>query len=173
MPSKVCRVVNAHMLIRAGEELLLRRWTVTQRSEPPRPRLLGQTCIFSRYFWSVEFSRFKATIMPRKVCGIVSAQKSIRAGEGDGRWAIEQPNPSISLNPFAESNLRLFPWFLNRWSRLGRLDNRCHRKYRARERLVGVRSWVRIDRELSTNRRAKRIVAEIVWVRTQSDYGRE
>ncbi len=52
--------------------------------------------------------------MPRKVCGVVGAQELILAGEGDGSWEIEHPNPSISPNPFAGSNLRLFPGFLNR-----------------------------------------------------------
>ncbi len=84
--------------------------------------------------------------MPPKVCGVVRAQESIRAGEGDGSWAIAPPKPSISPMAFAESNLRLFPWFLNRWSCLDRLDDSCHRKYRARERLVEVRGWWRIDR---------------------------
>ncbi len=85
--------------------------------------------------------------MPPKVCGVVRAQESIRAGEGDGSWAIAPPKPSIFPMAFAKSNLRLFPWFLNRWSCLDRLDDSCHRKYRARERLVEVRGWWRIDRE--------------------------
>ncbi len=123
------------------------RWAVIQRSEPPQSRLLGQISIFSNYFWSIELGWFRATIKPPKVCGVVSAQKSIRAGKDGGSWKIEPSTPSISPNAFAESNLHLFPWFLDRWSRLDRLDNSCHRKYRARARLGGVRVGWRIDRE--------------------------
>jgi hypothetical protein len=50
--------------------------------------------------------------MPPKVCGVVSAQKSIRAGDGGGSWEIEPPKPSISPNAFAGSNLRIFRVFL-------------------------------------------------------------
>ncbi len=122
------------------------RWAVTQRIEPPQSRLLGQISIFSNYFWSIELSRFRATIMPPKVCGVVSAPKSIRAGEGEGSWAIEPAKPPISPNAFAASNLHIFRGFLKRWSRLGRLYDSCHRKYRARGRLVEVRPIWRIDR---------------------------
>ncbi len=111
--------------------------------------------------------------MPPKVCGVVSASKSIPAGEGDGRWATEQPKPSISPHPFAESNLRLFPRFLNRWSRLSRLDNCCQRKYCARARLAGVRAGYEPSGGVGTDRRAKRIAAGRGWVRTQGGYGRE
>ncbi len=58
------------------------RWAVTQRSEPPQPHLLGQIWIFFDYFWSIEFSLIRATIMPPKVCEIASAHMLIRAGEG-------------------------------------------------------------------------------------------
>ncbi len=58
------------------------RWAVTQRNEPPQPQLLGQTSMFSNYFWSIELSSIRATIMSSKVCEVVSAQKLIRAGEG-------------------------------------------------------------------------------------------
>ena len=85
--------------------------------------------------------------MSFKVCEVVRAQESIRAGEDDDSWAIASSKPSIFLMTFAKSNLRLFPWFLNRWSCLDRLDDSCHRKYRARERLVEVRDWWRIDRK--------------------------
>ena len=149
------------------------RWAVTQRSEPPQPRLLGQILRFFDYFWSIEFAWIRATIMPPKVCGVVSASKSIPAGEGDGRWATEQPKPSISPHPFAESNLRLFPRFLNRWSRLSRLDNCCQRKYCARARLAGVRAGYEPSGGVGTDRRAKRIAAGRGWVRTQGGYGRE
>jgi hypothetical protein len=76
--------------------------------------------------------------MPPKVCGVVSAQKPIRAEEGDGSWAIEQPRPSISPIPFTGSNLHIFPGFLNRCTRLGRLHNCRHCKFVLRERLCGV-----------------------------------
>ncbi len=52
--------------------------------------------------------------MPLKVCEVVSAQKLIRAGEDAGSWETEQPKPSISSSSFAESNLHIFPVFLNR-----------------------------------------------------------
>ncbi len=149
------------------------RWAATQRSEPPQPQLLNQTSMFFNYFESIEFGWIRATIMPPKVCEIVSASKSIRAGEGDERWATEQAKPSIFSHPFAESNLRLFSWFLNRWSRLSRLYNCCHRKYCARERLSDVRGEYESIGGVSTNRRAKRIAAEGGWVRTQSEYDRK
>ncbi len=57
---------------------------INQRSEPSQPRFLGQTSIFFNYFDSIEFSWFRATIMSFKVCEVVSAHKSIRAGEIDG-----------------------------------------------------------------------------------------
>ncbi len=37
--------------------------------------------------------------MTFKVCGVVSAQELILAGEGAGSWAIEPPNPSIEYPP--------------------------------------------------------------------------
>jgi hypothetical protein len=52
--------------------------------------------------------------MPPKVCGVVSAQKLIRAGEDGGGWEIEPPKLSISLIAFAGSNLRIFALFLKR-----------------------------------------------------------
>ncbi len=85
--------------------------------------------------------------MSLKVCEIVSAQKLIRAEEDDDSWAIERSKSSIFLIAVAESNLHIFRLFLKRWSRLSRLYNCCHRKYRARARLVEVRSRWRIDRE--------------------------
>ncbi len=81
-PPKVCQVVNAHRLIRAGEGLLL-GGPVNQRTEPPQPRLLGQTLRFFHYFWRFELTWIRARIMPPKACGVVSAQEFIRAG---GRW---------------------------------------------------------------------------------------
>ncbi len=76
MPPKVCEIVQ-----RAYVDPT--RGAVTQRSEPPQPRLLGQTFRFFNYFWSIEFAWIRPTIMPPKVCGVVSAQELIRAGEGD------------------------------------------------------------------------------------------
>ena len=52
--------------------------------------------------------------MPPKVCEVVSASKSIRAGEGEGSWAIEPAKPLISPNAFAASNLHIFRGFLKR-----------------------------------------------------------
>ncbi len=122
------------------------RGAVTQRSEPLQSRLLGQTCRFFDYFESIEFDSIRATIMPSKVCEIVSAQELIRAGKDDGSWAIERSKPSISFIAVVESNLHIFELFLKRWSRLSRLYNCCHRKYRAQARLVEIRGRWRIDR---------------------------
>jgi hypothetical protein len=77
------------------------RWAVTQRIEPLQPQLLDQICIFFHYFWSIEFSSIRATIMPPKVCRVVNAQKLIRAGEGiTTRWwavnrRIEHSQPHL------------------------------------------------------------------------------
>ncbi len=60
------------------------RGLVNQRSEPPQPHLLGQTLTLFNYFWSIGFDWLRATIMSPKVCGVVSAHKSIRAGGIDG-----------------------------------------------------------------------------------------
>ncbi len=84
--------------IDSGEGRITTRWTVTQRSEPPQPRLSGQIWIFFDYFWSIEFSSIRATIMSFKVCQVVNAQKLIRTGEGlllGGRSpsAVNLPNP--------------------------------------------------------------------------------
>ncbi len=50
MSLKVCQVVNAHMLIRVVEELLLDERSVNQRFEPSQPHLLGQTLTLFNYF---------------------------------------------------------------------------------------------------------------------------
>ncbi len=164
MPPKVCWVVSAHMLIRAGEEVLLGE-RVNQRSEPPQPRLLGQTLRFFNYFESIEFSWFRATITSPKVCEVVSAQKSIRAGEDADSWKIEQPQPSISPTPFAESNLHIFPEFLNRWTGPDWLYNHRQRKFFIRGHLVGVRGWWPIDRRLVASLAADDLAAgEFLWV---------
>jgi hypothetical protein len=52
--------------------------------------------------------------MPPKLCGVVSAQELIRAGEGEGSWEIEPPKPSISPIAFAGSNLHILALFLKR-----------------------------------------------------------
>ena len=52
--------------------------------------------------------------MSLKVCEVVSAHKSIRAGEGEGSWAIEPAKPLISPNAIAASNLHIFRIFLKR-----------------------------------------------------------
>ncbi len=129
-----------------GGERGTTRWAVNQRSESPQPRLLGQTLIFFNYFESIELGWFRATIMPPKVCEVVSAQKSIRAGEDAGSWATEQSQPSISPTPFAGSNLHIFPEFLDRWAGPDRLYNLRQRKFFTRGHLVGVRGRWPIDR---------------------------
>ncbi len=57
---------------------------INQRIEPPQSHLLDQTLTLFNYFWSIEFDWLRATIMSFKVCGVVSAHKSIRAREIDG-----------------------------------------------------------------------------------------
>ncbi len=146
MPLKVCEIVSAHRLIRARKELLRGEATITQRSESSQSRFLDQILTLFNYFWSVEFSWISATIMPLKVCEIVSVSKSIRAGKDESSWAIESIKPLIFPNAFAASNLRIFREFLKRWSHLDRLYDSCHRKYTARERLVEIRPIWRIDR---------------------------
>jgi len=71
------------------------RGAATQRSEPPQPRLLGQTFRFFDYFESIEFSSTRATIMPPKVCEVVGAHMLIRAGEGllSGGAATQRSEP--------------------------------------------------------------------------------
>ncbi len=81
-----------------------------------------------------------------KICEVVSAQESIRAGEDDGSWELEQPRPSIFLISFTESNLHIFPGFLNRCTRLDRLHNCRHCKFVVRERLCEVWGAWPIDR---------------------------
>ena len=44
-----------------------------------QPQLLDQISIFFDYFWSIEFSSIRATIMSFKVCKIVSAHRLIQA----------------------------------------------------------------------------------------------
>ncbi len=129
-----------------GGERGTTRWAVNQRSEPPQSRLLGQTLIFFNYFESIELGWFRATIMPPKVCEVVSAQKSIRAGKDAGSETIEQLQPSIFPTSFAESNLHIFPEFLNRWTDLVRLYNLRSRKFCIREHLADVRDRWSIDR---------------------------
>ncbi len=65
--------------IDSSERRVTTRWVVTQRNESSQFQLLGQTSMFFNYFWSIELSSIKATIMSFKVCEIVSAQKLIRA----------------------------------------------------------------------------------------------
>jgi len=101
--------------------------------------------------------------MSLKVCEVVRTQKSIQARKDDDCWKIEQSKFSIFSNAFAKSNLRLFRVFLNRWNRLDRLYNSCHRKYWAQERLVEVWNIWRIDREHMMNQRVKRIIIKENW----------
>ena len=169
MPLKVCWVVSAHMLIRAEEEILLGE-RVNQRSESFQPRLLDQTLIFFNYFESIEFSWFRTTIMSFKVCEIVSAQKSIRARKDADSWEIEQSQPSIFSISFAESNLRIFPKFLSRWTDLDRLYNLRQRKFFIREHLVEVRDWWSINRELMISLVVDDLATkEFLWVINSDD----
>ncbi len=125
------------------------------RYQYSQPYLLHQIFIFFNCFWNIKLSWYRATIMPFKVCEIVSAQELIRAGEDADSWEIERSNPSISPILFAESNLPIFPVFLNRWTRLGRLYNLRRRKFFVRGRLCEVRGWWPTDREgdLASRRR--------------------
>ncbi len=72
--------------IDSGGERVTTRWAVNQRSESSQPHLLGQTLIFFDYFWSIEFSSIRATIMPLKVCQVVNAHRLIRAKKDAKRW---------------------------------------------------------------------------------------
>ncbi len=54
------------------------RWAINQRSESSQSQLLDQTSIFFDYFWSIEFSSIRTTIMPFKVCQVVNAQNLIQ-----------------------------------------------------------------------------------------------
>ncbi len=157
----------------SSERRITTRWAITQRSESSQSWLLDQIWIFFDYFWSIEFVWIRATIMLFKVCEVVSALKSIRAKEDDERWAIKQSKSSIFSHSFAESNLRLFSWFLNCWSCLSRLDNCCQRKYCAWARLVDIRAEYKSSERMSTNQRVKRIVIKESWVCTQSEYDRK
>ena len=82
-----------------------------------------------RLFWSVDFSRCRATIMPFKVCEIVSAQKLIRAGDDADSWKID------SLKP---ADLHIFRLLWNRRIRLDRLYSCCHEKFFVRQFLCEV-----------------------------------
>ncbi len=85
-------------------------------SKYPQPRLLGQTLIFFDYFWSIEFSSIRATIMSFKVCQVVNAQKLIRAREG--LLLGGQPAQWTSPTSITRSNLNIFPIFLKHWTQL-------------------------------------------------------
>ncbi len=85
MSFKVCWVVSAHMLIRAKKEILLGE-QINQRSESSQSHLLDQILIFFDYFWSIEFSSIRATIMSFKVCQVVNAHRLIRARKDAKRW---------------------------------------------------------------------------------------
>ncbi len=90
-------------------------------SKYPQPRLLGQTLIFFDYFWSIEFSSIRATIMSSKVCQEVNAQKLIRAGEG--LLLGGQPAQWTSSTPITRSNLNIFRLFLKHWIQLNQSYN--------------------------------------------------
>ena len=52
------------------------------RHQHSQPHLLGQTTIFFNYFKSIEISEIRATIMPFKVCQVVSEHMLIRVVKG-------------------------------------------------------------------------------------------
>jgi len=120
---------------------------INQRSESSQSRLLDQTLIFFNYFESIELSWFRATITSFKVCEVVSAQKSIRTRKDADSEMIEQSQPSIFSISFAESNLHIFPKFLNRWIDLDQLYNLRQRKFFIRKHLVEVQDRWSINRE--------------------------
>jgi len=64
--------------------------SVNQRSESLQSHLLDQISIFFKYFESIEFSQFRATIMSLKVYQVVNAYVLIRAKEDDDRREISQ-----------------------------------------------------------------------------------
>ncbi len=138
-----------------GKRTTTREGTIIQRSKSSKSQLLNQTSIFFNYFWSIELDSIRATIMPFKVCKIVSASKSIQAKKDDDSWAIKSIKFFIFLNAIAASNLRIFRRFLKRWSHLDRLYDSCHRKYWARDHLVKIRSIWWIDRKHMTNHHVK------------------
>ncbi len=70
----------------SGEERDTTRWAITQRSESLQPHLLDQTLIFFDYFWSIEFSSIRATIMSLKLCQVVNVYKLIQARKDAKRW---------------------------------------------------------------------------------------
>jgi len=65
--------------IDSNEKRVTTRWVVNQRNQSSQSWLLDQTSMFFNYFWSIEFSSIRATVMPFKVCKTVSAQKLIQA----------------------------------------------------------------------------------------------
>ncbi len=144
MPPKVCQVVNAHGLIRAGKDDDMRGIDQSAHWTSPTP-FAGSNLNIIQLFWrhlnrlNQGYNYASQSIWGSQCAGINPG------GESAGSRAIERPKPSISPIAFAGSNLRIFPLFLKRWSRIDRLYNWCHRKYRARERLVGVRGRWRID----------------------------
>jgi len=94
MSFKVCEIVIAQKLIRAGEGLLL-------GGRPPSAVNLPNL----NYFKSIEFSSIRATIMPLKVCEIVQ-----RAYVDPTRGAVTQrsepPQPRLLGQTF-----RFFNYF--------------------------------------------------------------
>ncbi len=138
---------NQSAYVDSGEKRRTTRWAINQRSESSQSRLLDQILIFFNYFESIELSWFRITITSLKVCEIVSAQKSIQAGKDADSWKIEQSQFSIFSISFAESNLHIFPEFLNLWTNFDRLYNLRQRKFFIREHLVEVQDRWLIDRE--------------------------
>ncbi len=154
----------------SSEERDITRWVITQRSESFQSHLLDQILIFFNYFESIELSWFRTTITSLKVCEIISAQKSIRARKDADSWKIEQFQLSIFSISFAESNLRIFPKFLSRWTDFNRLYNLHQQKFFVREHLVEVRDWWSIDWELMTSLVIDDLATrEFLWVINSDD----
>ncbi len=74
-----CILSSQRAKIDSSEERVTTRWAIIQCIESSQSHLLGQISIFSNYFWSIELSRFRATIMSLRVCEIVSASRLIQA----------------------------------------------------------------------------------------------
>ncbi len=85
-------------------------------SKYSQSRLLDQILIFFDYFWSIEFSSIRATIISFKVCQVINAQKLIRAREE--LLLDDQSAQWISSISITRSNLNIFSIFLKHWTQL-------------------------------------------------------
>ena len=121
-------------------------------SKYSQPRLLGRILIFFDYFWSIEFSSIRATIMPFKVCQEVNAQKLIRAREE--LLLDDQSAQWISSISITRSNLNIFWLFLKHWIQLNQSYNYVFQSMwnsqRAEINSSEERCWQLSDRAVST-----------------------